>query len=194
MTRQVQLLKGEAQISAWNAMGRPAPNTTSDPGQIALGLLQMSWLRVAAYSDMLRRQVQSDLSEAAAREGGQGTGDGQGTEGSGGASDGLKVEGLIGHTYSATSTGEIYEASEAVRALVTLEAQERDRAMNFAVQAHKMGISNRLTALAEQWGDVVAGRVAAMLADLDLTPDQQKRVPLLVQSYLGSIDMESIGK
>jgi len=184
MTKQVQLLKGEAQISAWNAMGRPAENVTSDPGLIAMSLLQMSYLRVAAYSDMLRRQVQAERAEAAA--GGVGVAED-------GPAAGMRVDGLIGHKLAATNAGEIYETSEEVRALVMLESQERDRAMEFAVKCHKMGISERLTGLAEQWGDVVAGRVAEMLLQLNLTPAQQKQVPMLVQSYLGSIDVPGIG-
>lgn len=182
MTRQTQMFKGEATITAWNAMGRPAPDVSNDPGVIAMSLLQMSYLRVAAYGDLLKRQVRN---EAIERENAQL----QNAPG-----DGIEVSGLIGHKLAATNSGEIYETSEEIRALVALESQERDRAMEYALKCHRMGISDRLTSLAEQWGDVVAGRVAAMLVELNLTTEQQKLVPMLVQSYLGSIDMESIGK
>lgn len=129
-----------------------------------LGVLQMTWLRLGAYSELLRKQ----------------------------AGDGTGTDGLIGHRYgSAGQEGRLYPQSEEIRALVTLEAMERSNVVKYAKVAHDMGISERLTSLAEKWGDVVAGRVTALIDDLDLTDEQAARVPELVIRHLGSIDMDS---
>jgi hypothetical protein len=56
-----------------------------------------------------------------------------------------------------------------------------------------MGISDRLTSLAEKWGDLVATRITTMLDALDLSPEQTERVPALLQAHLGSIDMDTMG-
>lgn len=195
-SKQVAIIRGEAQISAWSAMGTPKSGEHVDPGMAVLSMLQMSWMRVAIYGDLLRRQVEGQkrimIEDAIAER-----------EWSGAGNDGDPIEieaadaamaGLVGHKYAAAGAeGTIYRASEEVRALVTLEAQERDRCVSYAAQAHKMGISERLTSLAESWGDVVAGRVADLLADLNLTPEQQKRVPELITRYLSAIEMGGMG-
>jgi len=164
----VAKVKGEARISAWSAVGdvNAAENVTSS--MAVLGILQMSWLRLGAYSDLLRRQVVLE--------------------------NGPDTGGLIGHRYGAAGKdGHIFAQSEEVRALVALEASERDRVVKYAEAAHKMGISDRLTALAERWGDVVATRISTMLDELNLSPEQQARVPILVQAHLGTIDVTAMG-
>jgi hypothetical protein len=168
LPKGVAMIKGEGQISAWSAAGRPGPAGEIQPGEAVMGMLQMSWLRVAAYGRLLKSQVET--------EGGD-----------------LRVDGLVGHKRGMSNSGEIYRVSEEIRALVMLEAQERDRCVKFAETAHKMGISDRLTSLAEQWGDVVAGRVVDMMSDLKLSAAQQKRLPQLLEIYLSSIDIMSIG-
>src|SRR5690606_25639893 len=104
-----------------------------------------------------------------------------------------KTSGLIGYRYgSAGKDGRIYAQSEEVRALVALESAERDRVVKYSKTADDMGIFERLTSLAERWGDLVAGRISAMLADLNLTPEQQARVPALLNAHLGSIDVGAL--
>ena len=173
---EIQKARGDAVITAWDATRGSA---TIDYRMAVLGVLQMTWLRLAAYSELLRRQVEA---EGAAPE--------DALEGELGEAD---PKGLIGYRYGAAGKeGHIYAQSEDVRALVVLESQERDRVVRYAKTAHDMGISDRLTALAERWGDVVAGRISAMIADLDLSPEQNAKVPTLIQRHLGSIDVEAI--
>lgn len=169
--------QGQAVITAWNAMGG-TPNI--DYRMAVLGVLQMTWLRLAAYSELLRRQVaaEGEVTEAEIFDPDEGS---------------PKTSGLIGYRYGAAGKeGRIYAQSEEVRALVALESAERDRVVRYSKVAHDMGISERLTSLAERWGDLVAGRISAILGELNLTPEQQARVPELIQRHLGTIDMDAV--
>lgn len=172
-SRPVAKARGEARITAFGLNGTP---TKLDTGMTVLAVLQMSYLRLGMYAEMLRQQV--------AAEGGQ-SGDA--------AEDQPQTSGLIGFRYGAAGKdGTIYAQSEEVRALVMLEAAERDRVVKFAKTAHDMGISDRITSLAERWGDVVAGRVVLLLDALDLTPEQAALVPGLLTQHLGSIDLDQV--
>lgn len=170
---EVLKVQGEARITAWNPNG---PGSQIDAGAAVLAVLQMTYLRLGAYSELLRRQVVTD----------------------GDTADDLReedpeVSGLIGHRYGAAGRdGTVYVQSEEVRALVQLEAAERDRVVKYAKTAHDMGISDRLTSIAERWGDIVAGRIASMLDALGLTDEQAALVPVLLQTHLGSIEMEGL--
>lgn len=167
--------QGEARITAWNPMGQ---TQAIDASAAVLGVLQMTHLRLAAYSDLLRRQVVKD-------------GD---TAGDLAETDTPEASGLIGHRYGmGGKDGITYVQTEEVRALVTLEAAERDRVVKYAKTAHDMGISDRLTNLAERWGDIVATRISLMLDGLNLSPEQAAMVPQLLQLHLGSIDMNALG-
>lgn len=172
---EVAKKKGQANITAWTAIGKmPGPNL--DAGIAVLGMLQMTWLRAAAYGELLRQQVVSEMPEP----------DQEGLA----AGGPVTPSGLIGYHYGAAGKdGNIYAVSEEVRALVQLEGQERDRVVKYAKTAHDMGISDRLTNLAEKWGDVVAGRITLILAGLSLTPEQEALVPGLIQDHLANIDM-----
>ncbi len=173
--------KGEARITAWSALGRPTGGQPLDAGMAVLGMLQMTWLRAAAYGELLRQQVVTDEPPEPDRDGLQ-------------AGASVTDTGLIGYRYGAAGKdGTIYAVSEEVRALVALEASERDRVVKFAKTAHDMGISDRLTNLAEKWGDVVASRITLILAGLDLTPEQEALIPALIQTHLSSIDMTTTG-
>lgn len=166
--------EGRATITAWNAT-RGTPSI--DAPMTVLATLQMTWLRLAAYSELLRQQIVSDGEVA----------DDPGQE------EQPQASGLIGYQYGAAGKdGTVYVQSEAVRALVVLEAQERDRVVKYAKTAHDMGISTRLTDLAERWGDIVATRITLMIESLDLTPEQSARMPDLIAQHLGSIDMEAV--
>ena len=165
--------------TAWRAA-----RETKEPvpaGNAAFQMLQVAWLRTAIYGELLRRQVAAEGGEAGDPE----------------EEDNPQSSGLIGYRYGAAGKdGKIYVQSEEVRALVALEAQERDRVVKYAKVAHDMGINDRMTAIAERWTDVVISRMTAMLDALGLTREQSARVPELVQSYLGTIDidvMNSIG-
>lgn len=182
--KKSEILKaqGQAVISAWNAMGG-TPNI--DYRMAVLGVLQMTWLRLGAYSELLRRQV--------ATEGAATPAEPFDPERAEGDEDGPQTSGLIGYRYGAAGKeGAIYAQSEEVRALVTLETAERDRVVKYAKTAHDMGISERLTSLAERWGDVAASRITALLGELDLSPADRARLPELISAHLGSIDVEAM--
>lgn len=174
MSRAVLKIQGEARITAWSPTG---PAVAMNASEAVLGVLQMTHLRLSAYSELLRRQV--------VEQGGMADGIGQRDP---------EASGLIGHRYGmGGKEGVLYVQSEEIRALVTLEAAERDRVVKYAKTAHDMGISDRLTGLAEQWGDIVATRISAMIDGLNLTDEQAAMVPALLQAHLGSIDMTSLG-
>lgn len=180
-TLEVARVKGEARITAWSAIGQPAGGQPLDAGMAVLGMLQMTWLRAAAYGELLRQQVATEAPADPDQDGFDPMGE-------------VQANGLIGYRYGAAGKdGNIYAVSEEVRALVALEAAERDRVVKFAKTAHDMGISERLTNLAERWGDVVAGRISLILAGLNLTPEQEALVPALIQTHLAQIDVGSIG-
>lgn len=179
-TRAVARAQGEtrveiAKITAWNPHGQA---TKLDAGMTVLAMLQMTYLRAGMYAELLRQQVAAEGDTA------------EGIDEGGRSPDG---SGLIGYRYGAAGKdGVIYVQSEEVRALVNLEAAERDRVVKYAKVAHDMGISERITSLAERWGDVVAGRVVLLLDALDLSPEQAVKVPALLTQHLGSIDLDQI--
>lgn len=173
--------KGEARITAWSALGEPPDGKNLDSGLAVLGMLHMTWLRAAAYGELLRQQTVKDAPPEPDPEGL-------------GPGDEVSPSGLIGYRYGAAGKdGTIFAQSEEVRALVVLEAAERDRVVKFAKTAHDMGISSRLTSLAERWGDVVITRLMLVLDSLDLTPEQEAQVPGLIKAHLGQIDVTAIG-
>jgi len=168
--------KGLARITAWDATGQGAQQV--DYRMAVLGVLQMTWLRLAAYSDLLRKQVEKEGLAA-------GPDPHDPTD--------ADASGLIGFRYGAAGKdGNIFAQSEEIRALVLLEGQERDKVVKYAKTAHDMGISDRLTNLAERWGDVVATRISLMLEALELNQEQSAKVPALIQAHLGSIDVDSM--
>jgi hypothetical protein len=178
LTVPMAIAKGEAKITAWSALGSNADSV--DYRMAVLAVLQMSWLRLAAYSELLRQQVVKEHGEP----------DPDGLQ----AGEEVTGTGLIGYRFGAAGKeGTIFAQSEEVRALVTLESAERDRVVRYSKTAHDMGISDRLTSLAEKWGDLVATRITTMLDALDLSPEQTERVPALLQAHLGSIDMDTMG-
>lgn len=183
--KKTELVKAEGQarikahqaITAWNAE-HGAPDI--DYNMAVLGMLQMAWLRSATYGELLRQQV--------AAEGTTVHGEQQDPETQ------VQSSGLIGHEYGAAGKdGRIFAKSEAVRALVKLENEERDRVVRYAKTAHDMGISDRLASLAERWGDLVAGGITALLGDLDLSPEQAAKVPALVTRHLAVIEIAGPG-
>ena len=77
------------------------------------------------------------------------------------------VAALIGHTYSAAGEGgNVYATGEAIRGLVQLEAQERDRAAGMAAKAVAAGLATRQVELAERQGALVADVIRGVLQQL----------------------------
>jgi hypothetical protein len=176
-----------AQITAWNPAGE---TPTVDHQAVALSTLQMSWLRLAMYAELVRRQVAAEgdapLPEPDDADSLELDDDGEIRLPK------AKISGLIGYEYGAAGKeGRIFAKSEQVRALVRLESEERDRVMRYTKQCHDMGISDRLTTMAEKWGDIVANRVTKLLVALNLSPEQAAMAPELITRYLGVIDLAS---
>lgn len=168
----VMKAQGEARITAWSPEGS---GVKINAGAAVLAVLQMTYLRLGAYAELLRRQVaeQGDTADDITETGSP------------------SASGLIGYRYGmGGKDGITYVQTEETRALVLLEAAERDRVVKYAKVAHDMGISDRLTSIAAQWGDIVAGRIAAMLDALGLTDEQAAMVPALLQMHLGSVEIE----
>ena len=119
--------EGEAMITAWSAIGQPG----IDQSQAVMAVLHMTWLRLHLIAELLRKQVEADTGQPE-------LGKGKGAEESGSG-----TSGLIGYTYSGVKDIGIFATSEAARALVRLEAEERDKVVRYAKAAHEMGISER---------------------------------------------------
>lgn len=175
---EVAKAKGAA-ITAFSALAGTATVTTTDA---VLGMLQMSWLRVHMYAQLLERQVgDAQAAELAAGAGGDDRDDvGPGT-------------GLVGHTFGAVKDVGIYATGEAVRGLALLEAQERDRCVRYAKTAHDMGIAEAQVALAEAQGAMLAGVLGRVLDRLDLTDEQRVLAGSVVPEELRAVAPEAPG-
>lgn len=175
---EVAVAQGQARITAFSAMGA-TPGI--DPGFAVLASLHMAWMRLHLYARLLEEQVRSDEAEGSFLSGRltDGAADDQPSpEG---------VRGLIGHTYAADKQAGIFAASEAQRALVTLESAERDRVVRYAKVAHDMGIAEREVKLAEKQGELLASVIRGVLGDLELTEAQQGLAPAAIQRHLRAV-------
>lgn len=164
--------QGEA-ITAWTALSGKA---TVNPADAVLGMLQMSWLRVHIYAALLEEQLAEAQADFDA-------GEEERRRGAGPVGAGA---GLVGHTY-ASNMETIYASGEAVRALVALEAVERDRCVKYAKTAHDMGIAEREVRLAEQQGVMLVNVIRNVLGSLELTDQQQAAAAEAVPRELRAI-------
>ncbi|MFE9099876.1 hypothetical protein [Actinomadura geliboluensis] len=172
-SREIAQAQGEA-MDAWTATYHEVAVT---PAQAVIGMLNMAWFRATYYAGLIEEQVlqaQTDRDE-------------HGDTYDKGAPPVGEGAGLIGHTYSADKEYGIFASGEAIRGLVQLEQQERDRVVKYAEAAHRMGIAERQIQLAEQQGALLAGAIRKILDGLNLTPEQKKTVPQLVPSVLRAI-------
>lgn len=77
------------------------------------------------------------------------------------------VASLVGVKWGAAGKdGELYQAEEAIRGLVRLESEERDRAFRFAKECRAANLDERLVRLAEGQQELVADYVNGVLAAL----------------------------
>ncbi len=92
-------------------------------------------------------------------------------------------EALVGDSLITGMDGSVHKAGEYIRGLVVLEAQERDRAFNFASKAVAAGLEERRVRVTEQQAGTFAAFVRAVIesAELGLSPAQQE-VALVVAS------------
>lgn len=81
------------------------------------------------------------------------------------------VAALIGYKYGAAGKdGNLYVAEEAIRGLVALENDERDRCARFCKMAVDAKIAERQVRLAEEHGRLVADVIRGALSDLGIDP------------------------
>jgi len=180
--------------NAWSALDVEPGEV--DPGRLVLGVLAMSWARLHWIAGRLREQADPERPPVSCSACGEQQVeevgaclldfDGQHTwvepvelrDGNGG---------LIGHTFGSTRAGEIFATGEALRGLVQLEGQERDRVVRFAKTAHDMGIAERETRLAEQLGGLVALVVPRLLDRLGLPPADRVRADEIVLEVIDEV-------
>lgn len=88
------------------------------------------------------------------------------------------VGALIGAKYTSTPAGHVFATDEAIRGLVQLEADERDRAFRFAEKCRAAKVDERLIDLAEAQASLVFDVLKAVLVDLghQLTEERVQRV------------------
>ncbi|MEU3452156.1 hypothetical protein ABZ671_00735 [Micromonospora sp. NPDC006766] len=136
-------------------------DTHVDPGELLLRLVSQSAARAAAYA----AELESIVAEK----------------------DGKLRKALTGDTYTVTAEGDPVKTGEYVRAIAKLEADERDRAANFAAKAVAAGIAERQVRLAERQGAMLAEVIRRILGDLNLTPEQSARVSEVVPRHLRAV-------
>lgn len=107
-----------------------------DPGLLMLRLVAQSARRSALYTAEVQRLVAE-------------------SEAKGGSLE----RALVGTKFAAVEGGSPVPIGEYTREMVRLEAEERDRAMNFAKIAFAAGLSERQIRLAEQLGTTMAAMV-----------------------------------
>ena len=96
--------------------------------------------------------------------------------------------------WGTTKTGEKHSAEKGTETSVTesaepsiwyvLYAKERDHLVAVCAAALKAGVEERRVRLAEQQGDLVVEAIRRILDALDLSPEQQARVPEVVPATL----------
>lgn len=126
-------------------------DTKTDPGELLLRLVTQAALRADAYSRELSRVVDER--------------------------DGDLKKALTGDSYTASETGAV-KTGEYIRAITKLEADERDRAANFATKAIAAGLAERQVRMAERQAEMAARFVHAVLDELGVggTPQAQQAI------------------
>jgi hypothetical protein len=142
-----------------------------DAGEVLLKLVTQAAYRVELYSSLLAEAYilaeQGQELDPLMRKGGVGV--------------------LIGYRYGVDRMGNTFPVEEAIRGLVRLEAEERDRCANFATKAIAAGLAERQVRLAEQQGAMLYAVLNAVLGDLNLSPQQEALVGEVVPRRLREI-------
>lgn len=73
--------------------------------------------------------------------------------------------------------------------LYARERQKRaDSLARYSAQAISLGIAERAVKMAETYADLLARLIQGILGDLDLTPEQRAKAPVIVRKHLIAID------
>lgn len=101
----------------------------------------------------------------------------------------LEPEDLVWGITQKKSGGEDWGTTEAAEPNVWLKLYREERAhlAKVCADAIRCGIEERRVKLAEQQGQLVANVIRAILGDLDLTAEQQARVPDVVPRHLRNL-------
>lgn len=107
--------------------------------------------------------------------------------------DGDPVPGLIGYTYAATVVGvgtdqsvEMVPTGEEVRALVKLEAEERDRAAKLIEKALKIGVTLQQIEMLRTYGNTIAAALQTFAVEVGLSLDDQAVLRAAQRAGLGA--------
>lgn len=183
-----------AEVMSW---GLDSP--TVDPGETLLRLVSQSAARARKYAVLLEDAYDAAERLRSAYDAGQVLATDVDTEGaepavtqqaradldrvfnSGG------VAALVGNTYGASASGSVYATGEAIRGLVTLEAQERERCALWCVKAIAAGLAERTVRMAERQGALIADVLRSVMNDprLGLTEEQRRAMPDVARHHLG---------
>lgn len=144
------------EVTAWGLADEKV-----DAGETLLRLLAQSSRRAALYADLLERQYEGTAAWLAEY---SGTG----------------IAALVGHKFDLDKDGNPVAVEEAVRGLVRLEGEERDRCARFAKLALDAGIAERQVRLAEQQGALIARALRTMLERSGV--DEATRALVLAQA------------
>ena len=155
-----------AEVIAWG-LG----SADIDPGEVLLRLVSQSSARAEHYARLLEEQY---------RHAAEGT---TNTDLPGG------IRALIGYRYALDRDGGKVAVEEAIRGLVVLEAEERDRCAHFAAKAVAAGLAERQVRLAERHGALIADVLRAVLGDpeLGLNEEQRRAVPDIARRHLALV-------
>lgn len=156
------------ELRKWGLDGH---STIREAGEVLLKLVTQSAYRVELYSQLLAEAYelaeQGKTLDPVMQRGGVGI--------------------LIGYRYGMDREGNRYAIEEAIRGLVRLEGEERDRCANFATKAIAAGLAERQVRLAEQQGAMLVSVISAVLGDLSLSPEQDALVGEVVPRRLREI-------
>lgn len=141
-----------------------------DPGQTLLKMISQSSVRVELYSGLLEEQYTK-------------------AEASGGDAETTlpaRVGALIGREYQLNGEGRPVPVREAIRALVRLDGEERDRLARYCGLAVSAGLMARQVTAAEKLGGQLAEILKAVLGDpaLNLSVEQQAAFPAAARRHL----------
>lgn len=150
---------GEANLLAWST--RDTENEAPlDPGQVVMNELRLAVHRANLFGELVRLQLGED-----------------------------PIGGLVGTTRTAGRDGQAVESGEQVRALMRLEAEQRDRVVRFAKAAHDMGIAERHIELEQGRAEMVIGAFLEVLRVLALEPADRD---VAVQTFLDGLGREEL--
>lgn len=178
---------------------------TVDPGETLLKLVSQSAARAAHYASLLEQAYDAAERLRRAHEAGElfTTREDSGPDDDRGESPAVQqaredldrvfaiggVAALVGNTYGASSSGSVYATGEAVRGLVVLEAQERERCAGWCIKAIAAGLAERQVRLAERQGALLADALRAVMGDasLGLSEEQRRAMPGVIRRHLSAI-------